>query len=477
MVNNTICIVKRIILVMVFTMISMVPVIHPAFAMTGEITSGLGQRVNPVTGVGTEGHPGLDVGGFPEGEPVDCPVNGIVISAGDIGDDYGKSVVIKMDEGGVFRLGHNSFVYVHEGEHVSVGQKVALAGSTGRSTGVHVHAEYRPSATNLYDSYTVPYADPGPLLLAAGWKLTGYEGSGDGVIHRFGKSLQELYNKVVNTPLNLDFEYMYKLGGSIRTMLESIVDSCVVAVASLITVSLPLFGVLAIIDLTFFIWKGPAITGQLESAFWTGLIQRVVKYGFIAFVINGWKTIINKVFIGTAQWTFTTFSSDTAHVMSDITAPDSQLQHFMSFLNPSITWLSKLTVLDLIDHMGLFILNMFVTYGSLILFIILIFSLIIVYIEFYLSAVFSVFSIAFSSLQQTTFIAEGMMSHLISGTIRLICIGLVFAIMRKTLETYVYSPTDVFELLGAFLCVIVAVVIGMVLPNRVADGLQISAKL
>lgn len=468
---------------MVFTMISIVPAItYPAFAMTGEVTSGLGQRVNPVTGVGIEGHAGLDVGGFPEGEPVDCPVNGVVLEASDLGDGYGESVVIQMDEGGVFRLGHNSELNVHKGERVSVGQIVALAGSTGMSTGVHVHAEYRPYATDLESSYTsgprgTPYADPADILKAAGWKLTGYEGSGDGIIHRFGKSLQELYNKVVNTPLNLDFEYMYKLGGSIRTMLESIVDSCVVAVASLITVSLPLLGVLAIIDLTFFIWKGPAITGQLESAFWTGLIQRVVKYGFIAFIINGWKTIINKVFIGTAQWTFTTFSSDTAHVMSDITAPDSQLQHFMSFLNPSITWLSKLTVLDLINHMGLFILNMFVTYGSLILFIILIFSLIIVYIEFYLSAVFSVFSIAFSSLQQTTFIAEGMISHLISGTIRLICIGLVFAIMRKTLEMYVYSPTDIFELLGAFLCVIVAVVIGMVLPNRVADGLQISAKL
>ena len=142
-----------------------------------------------------------------------------------------------------------------------------------------------------------------------------------------------------------------------------------------------------------------------------------------------------------------------------------------------MTWLGKVTALDMINHMGLFLLNMFATYMGLILIIILIFSILVVYLEFYMSAVFTVFSISFAGLKPTSFIPEGMMSHLITGTIRLMCIGLIFSIMKKAMEVYTYDPTDIFGILGALLFVVVVVVVGVLLPNRIADGLQVSAKL
>lgn len=445
------------------------------FAISGEVTSDPGERVDPVTGLGTENHAGMDVAGMPEGEPVDSPVSGTVINAGDYEDGYGNSVVIAMDEGGIFRLGHNSAVDVSEGDHVSIGQIVAYAGSTGKSTGVHVHAEWRPLATGMDDSYTTPYGNPGPILLAAGWQLNGY--TGNGVIHRVGQSLKDMFNKVVNVHLNLNFDYMFKLGSSIRTIVDSVVDGCIVAMKSLIQVSLPLLLVLAIIDFSMFAWRGPTITGQLDSAFWTGAAQRIVKYGFLALMIESWQLIVNKVFIGTAKWSYLTFSPDTASAIGDITAPDQQLQHFIAFLNPSMEWLSSLTVSEMFDHIGLFFLNMFISYSGLILFVILIFSILVIYLEFYLSAVFSVFGLAFAGLKPTSFIPEGMMSHLISGTIRLMSIGIVFTIMKKVMDTYSYIATDIMGLLGAFLFVIVIVVVGILLPNRIADGLQVSAKL
>ena len=103
----------------------------------------------------------------------------------------------------------------------------------------------------------------------------------------------------------------------------------------MIQVSLPLLAVLAIIDFSMFAWRGPTITGQLDSAFWTGAAQRIVKYGFLTILIESWQFIVNKVFIGTAKWSYATFSPDTANAIGDITAPDQQLQHFISFLNPS----------------------------------------------------------------------------------------------------------------------------------------------
>ena len=140
-------------------------------------------------------------------------------------------------------------------------------------------------------------------------------------------------------------------------------------------------------------------------------------------------------------------------------------------------WLGTLTVGDMFSHMGLFILNMFVTYASLLLFIILIFSIVLIYVEFYLSAIFTAFSLSFAGLKPTTFIPEGMMSHLLNSMIRLMCIGIVFTIMKTVMDGYSYQATDVSGLLGAFVFVIVAVVVGLLLPNRVADSLQMSAKL
>ena len=299
----------------------------------------------------------------------------------------------------------------------------------------------------------------------------GYQAGVSSIINYFSM------NSVLNRPLGLDFSYIYKMGSSIRTIVDSIVDGCVIAIKSLIQISLPLLAVLAIIDFSMFAWRGPTITGQLDSAFWTGAAQRIVKYGFLTILIESWQFIVNKVFIGTAKWSYATFSPDTANAIGDITAPDQQLQHFISFLNPSMTWLGKVTALDMINHMGLFLLNMFATYMGLILIIILIFSILVVYLEFYMSAVFTVFSISFAGLKPTSFIPEGMMSHLITGTIRLMCIGLIFSIMKKAMEVYTYDPTDIFGILGALLFVVVVVVVGVLLPNRIADGLQVSAKL
>ena len=114
------------------------------FALSGVVTSEPGGRIDPTDGVNYEEHAGLDVGGIEEGDDIDSPVSGTVIWAGNYDDGYGNSVVIRMDNyPGIFRLGHNSDVTVMEGEHVSVGQIVAHAGSTGKSTGSHVHYEVR----------------------------------------------------------------------------------------------------------------------------------------------------------------------------------------------------------------------------------------------------------------------------------------------------------------------------------------------
>jgi murein DD-endopeptidase MepM/ murein hydrolase activator NlpD len=104
----------------------------------GWISSYFGYRTDPFTGR-REYHQGVDIAGE-LGEPVVAVAAGIVTYAGKHGG-YGNLVEINHGNGFVTRYGHNSKVLVTVGSTVSKGQEVALMGSTGRSTGPHVHFE------------------------------------------------------------------------------------------------------------------------------------------------------------------------------------------------------------------------------------------------------------------------------------------------------------------------------------------------
>ena len=104
----------------------------------GWLSSYFGYRIDPFTGRRTR-HDGVDIAGK-LGEPVMAVAAGVVTYAGKR-YGYGNLVEINHGNGFVTRYGHNSMVKVKVGQTVSKGQVVALMGSTGRSTGPHVHFE------------------------------------------------------------------------------------------------------------------------------------------------------------------------------------------------------------------------------------------------------------------------------------------------------------------------------------------------
>ncbi len=115
----------------------------------GEITSPFGWRIHPIYG-DSRFHAGVDIGAS-TGTPVACAGNGIVISAGWNGG-YGNCVIVDIGNGLSAVYAHLSAINVSSGETVSAGQTVGAVGSTGDSTGSHLHYEVR-----LYGSPISPY--------------------------------------------------------------------------------------------------------------------------------------------------------------------------------------------------------------------------------------------------------------------------------------------------------------------------------
>ncbi len=107
---------------------------------SGPITSGFGMRVHPITGR-SRMHNGIDIGaGY--GSPVYAAAAGEVFSAGWNGG-YGKCIIV-LHGGGVSTLyGHCSSLVVRPGQNVRRGQLIGYVGSTGASTGPHLHFEVR----------------------------------------------------------------------------------------------------------------------------------------------------------------------------------------------------------------------------------------------------------------------------------------------------------------------------------------------
>lgn len=108
--------------------------------LPGPISSPFGWRKDPFTGK-KAWHSGVDIAGK-VGDSVAAAWDGKVIFSGEK-DGYGKLVVLEHPNGWRSYYGHNSKLNVKAGETIAAGKKIAEVGSTGRSTGPHLHFEVR----------------------------------------------------------------------------------------------------------------------------------------------------------------------------------------------------------------------------------------------------------------------------------------------------------------------------------------------
>ena len=117
------------------------------------VTSEFGGRIDPITGR-RDGHTGMDLA-VPSGTPVRAALPGTVRVA-KYDSSYGYYVTIGHENGLITLYAHNSRLMVRPGQAVQAGDVVSLSGSTGRSTGPHLHFEVRVNGERTNPRYYLP---------------------------------------------------------------------------------------------------------------------------------------------------------------------------------------------------------------------------------------------------------------------------------------------------------------------------------
>ena len=123
--------------------IKTVPIGKP---LSGKINSGFGYRKDPINSR-LAFHSGIDIDAY-WGQPVIATADGVVSHAGWY-KGYGKTVIVEHKNGYETLYGHLSGLNVKEGQYVKSGDVIGFAGSTGRSTGPHLHYEILKNNQNV----------------------------------------------------------------------------------------------------------------------------------------------------------------------------------------------------------------------------------------------------------------------------------------------------------------------------------------
>lgn len=152
------------------------------------ISSGYGYRIHPVT-KRKSFHPALDLKAA-TGTPIYAPANGVVVYAKWKGG-YGKFILLAHSFGFKTAYGHLSRYAVKSGEYVNKGDLIGYVGSTGRSTGPHLHYEVR---------YLDKWLNPRPFLL---WDLENIYSINDKIPNVQWQSILQQMEKIITLSSNI----------------------------------------------------------------------------------------------------------------------------------------------------------------------------------------------------------------------------------------------------------------------------------
>ena len=276
---------KKIYITSFVILLLMILLMNSAYAFSGEVTSVYGWRIHPIFGIG-KGHEGVDIA-VPTGVGVPSLATGTVVYSGWCGG-YGYFISVQDANGVCWNMGHNSQLLYPVGTHVVQGQVIAISGSTGNSTGPHVHVERR--LLDVFGDTTDPLD-----YIASQWDLSGWDPNNSTGV--FG-----------NIVPNIDFDFSNYFAPSeellkaTKKILESLKPALDFASENLVELMISLF----VIDLAVYLLAG--VLGVLPIKDFSELIPKIMRYGFFFWLLQSWHWLVSNMFVPMIEDISSTYS-------------------------------------------------------------------------------------------------------------------------------------------------------------------------
>lgn len=383
------------------------------YPLAGEIvvTSPYGWRDHPVLG-GQRYHSGLDMAAE-YGQAVHAAQAGTVTLAGWV-SGYGNTVIISHGAGLETLYGHNQELVVREGQSVRQGDVVALAGSTGYSTGPHCHFEVRENGVTV---------DPGAYLAPGGVV------DGD-----LGSFFQSDYNFIP-----LDFDSYFDFAKPFREAIEIFGKTCTDGLKLIRTEVMWLFVMLLTIDFALAAFWTFFFNEDTEFVFW--LLKKTLFYGALVFMVSHWGdwvlNLTREYFTSMGAAAVGSDSAEAAKILSD---PTQIVQKGAQIVAPIFSHIGQFSGIEVMLHLPVIVLGLCLAFGILACYFLIGFQLMLAYLEFYLVGLLSFISMGFSGLKQTRFFAENGITAVFQVSIKLMFFCMFSLLLTNTLQNFV--PTS-----------------------------------
>ena len=399
------------------------------------VTSPFGPRgVNPVTGEPEGIHCGVDFG-IPAGTGIPSPVVGEVLCAGDQGDGYGISIIIREDDtGDIWRFAHNSEALVDVGDHVSIDTPLAYSGNTGLSTGDHLHVEILqgPGDAGSYYSAGSYAMDPSARLYAGGWS------SSSGDISTSAGSYVGIAGHVIPN-IDFDFSSYFAPNATLLSMTKELIDLITPALDFAEDNLVTLLLTLCALDLSFWACMG-MIRGSIEIG---ELFPKIIRYGFFITVLRSWHWMVSYIFVPMVEGFSGTYSGTDVDLINFLKF-DEVYSALGRFLGPFIH------IDPGLGGLGTMFFSLIFVAAILILTLALTLYLIVKLVNFYIMCVLGALGIPMLITKWTRTYGQNYLSGIFVSIMDLIITIAMYSCLSVTIKQLEPLTTDQFPELMAF---------------------------
>lgn len=243
----------------------------------------------------------------------------------------------------------------------------------------------------------------------------------------------------VNTPaIPFGVEAFSKFGDCINQVLEFLADGAINAFGFLLNYSLEIFISIAVLDLALsFIFSGMQFSPS-------NLFQKILKYGFCIFLIKNWNTILNDVFISLTSSVGQTMTGASVTQLTENLSQPQMLMRIAIDNLPGLNIIANTSAGQMWGNcfysLGIFGMSWFV----LLVYLFLAIKIAYIYVQFYVTAAFSIWGLPLSVNGFTKFIPEGLLGSLWGATISLMMTSVMIYFTTNGIKAYLPSlPAEI----------------------------------